>query len=365
MPLRPQLTPSRAVAGLALAGLVHERITASRRQAAADDLLHEHAALHDVAALVARGADLNELCAHVAQTAAGLLDGEVGLVLRFDGQRGILIGRWVRTLHAFPRTGEQFHFEPDSSIGRVLAHSRTVRVAPGTPSQFRNDLGERVASPIALGGRLWGAVAVAGTRAAPLPPRGEARLESFAELVSLAIGNAEARAQLEAQASTDPLTGVANRRAFQSRLDTEFARSLRYGRPVSLAVLDVDRFKTINDTAGHLAGDGVLVEIAHRLGAGLRGDALLGRLGGDEFAVLLPECDAATAREIVDRAVGAVSAEAIGALGRVTISAGIAEREPRDRRAEDLYQRADTGLYRAKHRRQSARLSVWTDSTAA
>lgn len=361
--LRP--TRSCAVAGLALAGLIHERVATSRRRGAADELLREHAALRDIAALVAHGAELQELCARVAESAAGLLEGEVGVVLRFEASRGILVGRWVRSLRDYPQAGEVLAFEPDSAIGQVRSLRRTARVAPGTASPYRDALGERVASPIELDGRLWGAVAVAGTRAAPLPARGEARLESFAELVALAIGNAEARAQLVAAASTDPLTGVPNRRTFQSRLDAEFARSVRYGRPLSLAVLDVDRFKAINDSAGHLAGDAVLVEIARRLRGQLRGEALLGRLGGDEFAAVLPECDVATAREIVQRAVAAVGGEAIGALAQVTISAGIAQRAPRDASSEDLYQRADTELYRAKDHRAPAQLAVWRDSSAA
>ena len=147
------------------------------------------------------------------------------------------------------------------------------------------------------------------------------------------------------------------------------ARALKRARdkrlPLAVVMGDIDRFKAINDSAGHLAGDAVLVEIARRLRGQLRGKALLGRLGGDEFAAVLPECDVATAREIVQRAVAAVGGEAIGALAQVTISAGIAQRAPRDASSEDLYQRADTELYRAKDHRAPAQLAVWRDSSAA
>jgi diguanylate cyclase (GGDEF)-like protein len=354
-----------AVAGLALAALAYERAAFARRQSAADELLREHAALRDMAAFVAQGHELPALCAHVAQSAAGLLDAEIGLVLRFEDQRGILVGRWVRTLRNFPECGEQYRFEPGSAIEQVQAHRRTARVAPGTPSPFRHDFGERVASPIELDGRLWGAVAVAGTRARPLPARGEVRLESFAELVALAIGNADARAQLVAQATTDPLTGVANRRAFDVRLASECLRAHRYARPLSLAIFDVDRFKSINDSVGHLAGDEVLIEIARRLSSTLRPDALLARLGGDEFAAILPECDASTARGVVQRAVREVSATAIGDVPRVTVSSGVADLAQSAASAEELYERADMDLYCVKQHPRATMLTVVPGSNAA
>jgi diguanylate cyclase (GGDEF)-like protein len=362
---RPMFTGRGAVAGLALAGLAYERAAFARRQSAADALLREHTALRDVAALVARGHELQALCERVAQSAAGLVDGEVGLVLRFEGRRGILVGRWVRSLRDFPQVGQEMPFEPDSAIGQVLAWRRTARVAPGTPSRFRNDLGERAASPIELDGRLWGAIAVAGTRARPLPVRGEARLESFAELVALAIGNAEARAQLIAQATTDPLTAVANRRAFDVRLTSECLRAQRYERPLSLAIFDVDRFKSINDSVGHLAGDEVLTEVARRLSLTLRPDALLARLGGDEFAAILPECEASTARGVVQRAVREVSARAIGHVSRVTVSSGVADLAQSGVGPDELYERADMDLYGAKQRHRRAALTAVPGSHAA
>ena len=88
----------------------------------------------------------------------------------------------------------------------------------------------------------------------------EASLTRLAGLLGLAIGNAEGRQQLLHRASTDPLTGLANHRTFHERLAEEMARCRRYNRPISVAMLDIDNFKEINDTAGHLVGDSVLAD---------------------------------------------------------------------------------------------------------
>jgi diguanylate cyclase (GGDEF)-like protein len=323
------------------------RATFARREAMATSLVEEHAALHAVTALVARGADLTDLCSLVAQSAATLLSGRVGLVLRFDSAgHGELVGRCVNGIEGYPECGQRLPFEPGSAIGTVLAAGRTARVAPMAPSPFQRHLGERLATPIEIEGHLWGAVAVAGTQDHPLAPDSEERIERFAELVALAIANAEAREQLLVQARTDALTGVANHRAFQEHLEQEARRAREAGRPLALIVFDVDRFKSVNDSGGHLAGDEVLSEVARRIAVSTGPGAVVGRLGGDEFAALLPGCDAAAGRLVAERARRLVAAEPVGPQ-RVTISAGVSDlavaTNPRE-----LLKSADDALYRAK-----------------
>jgi diguanylate cyclase (GGDEF)-like protein len=342
----------RALTALAYAALLVERMcaraTVARREAATAAMLEEHAALHNVAALVARGAAMEEVCARVAELAAGLHGSEVGLVLRFgESGRAEIVGRWVREIANYPELGGELRFAPYSAIGTVLATRCTARVAPGAPSVFRHQLGERVATPIEIGGRLWGVIALGATRDDPFAPDIEERIERFAELVTLAIGNAEARAQLVAQATTDPLTGVANHGAFHERLIDEVARARRHCRPLAVIVFDVDRFKLVNDFGGHLIGDTVLVEVARRINAALRGDSLLGRLGGDEFAAVLPDSDAAGAHVVAERARSLVREEEFADDRAVTISAGVSDLRVAGS-AEELLQRADEALYRAK-----------------
>ncbi|WP_291270556.1 GGDEF domain-containing protein [Geothrix sp.] len=149
----------------------------------------------------------------------------------------------------------------------------------------------------------------------------------------------------------DPLTGLANRSSALSELQTRFGLSLRYDRPLSVAVCDLDRFKQINDTLGHGAGDFVLRVIGERLLATQREADLAGRIGGEEFLMVLPETDLGGALTFAERLRKAVASAPVPLPGgglEVTCSLGIAERLPGDQDAGQLLARADAALYRAK-----------------
>jgi diguanylate cyclase (GGDEF)-like protein len=106
---------------------------------------------------------------------------------------------------------------------------------------------------------------------------------------------------LRTAAATDPLTGVANRRAWEAEADRHLAHAARTGEPLSFALLDLDRFKEVNDESGHSAGDALLRELTERWGRELRRADLLGRYGGDEFVLCLPDTDEEGARELLER----------------------------------------------------------------
>ena len=147
-------------------------------------------------------------------------------------------------------------------------------------------------------------------------------------------------------ATTDPLTGLNNRRAFDHRLQLELAIVERRQTPLSLLMLDVDHFKNINDTLGHEAGDKVLVAIAQVLSTCARGIDVVARVGGEEFAVILPNTDADGAHEVAERMRSAVAR--LGCEGQpVTISVGAALLQDKEQ-AASLYSRADAALYEAK-----------------
>jgi len=162
---------------------------------------------------------------------------------------------------------------------------------------------------------------------------------------------AAANARLETLASTDPLTGLLNHRAFHARLDEEIARAERGGRPLALLLVDLDDFRTINNTHGHQAGDRALVAIAAALRGSLRAGDSAGRLGGDEFAALLPEADLSEALAVAERARAAVAGIALpagDATIRATTSLGVAALPRHARTRDELIQAADQAAYAAK-----------------
>ncbi|MDZ7344194.1 MAG: sensor domain-containing diguanylate cyclase [candidate division KSB1 bacterium] len=154
---------------------------------------------------------------------------------------------------------------------------------------------------------------------------------------------------------TDELTGVFNRRYFNQRYEREIQRAQRYGRALSLIMLDIDHFKIFNDTHGHLAGDAVLKQVAKILEQSIRRADILARYGGEEFVVVLPEINKEQGRKVAEKLRRAIERNdfpnaGTQPLGRITISLGVASFPEDARDAEELVDRADQGLYLAKAR---------------
>jgi diguanylate cyclase (GGDEF)-like protein len=146
-------------------------------------------------------------------------------------------------------------------------------------------------------------------------------------------------------AATDSLTGCAVRRVFYERLEEEIARSQRHSHPLSLMLIDVDSFKAVNDTYGHLVGDQVLAAIGAALRAHSRSFDLVGRLGGDEFAVLMPDTDSPAATALAER----LRLEASAGLELpVTLSIGVSDIDRSTPTMEHMFDAADFALYEVK-----------------
>ena len=159
------------------------------------------------------------------------------------------------------------------------------------------------------------------------------------------------QAELERLARTDPLTGLFNRRHMDALGDREIERSRRSRAPLAVMLADVDHFKRINDRYGHAVGDEVLVEMAARLQANVRGGDLVARWGGEEFCVLLADTDdqgARLAAERVRRAIAQRPFETSAGPLKVTLSLGVVALDDGPARLSSLLRQADAALYTAK-----------------
>jgi diguanylate cyclase (GGDEF)-like protein/PAS domain S-box-containing protein len=153
--------------------------------------------------------------------------------------------------------------------------------------------------------------------------------------------------QLSALAITDPLTGVWNRRHGEQLFNADLSEARRYGPALTMLMLDVDRFKAVNDNYGHQVGDFVLVEVTRRLTANLRPSDVLARWGGDEFLIVMRHCTIAEGVQLAEKLRSLVADTAFDTVGQVTVSIGAAELHSDDDLASWLG-RADAAVYEAK-----------------
>jgi diguanylate cyclase (GGDEF)-like protein len=196
--------------------------------------------------------------------------------------------------------------------------------------------------PIVRGDDVLGVLGVGWKhRVHVFPERLAGLLELLADEAAIALGRAALVSDLEAAARTDPLTGLPNLRAWEESLSRELAAAARDGRPVCVAVADIDGFKGYNDAHGHLAGDRLLRSAVACWQTSLRTADVLARLGGDEFGALLPSCQ-------LDGAVALAERLRLATPGDRTCSVGVAQWDATEE-PHELVARADAALYEAKN----------------
>jgi diguanylate cyclase (GGDEF)-like protein/PAS domain S-box-containing protein len=307
----------------------------------------EQEALTEVATLVASEPNPRAVFAVAAQRVAGLLDGDYGIVVRLEHEvTARIVGAWSADHVPPPELGGTIRLHGLTATATALRTGRAAGLtgdALDTEFQAHRGLSE----PIVVNGQLWGAVSVGWERESAPDPEAADRLARFARLVSLAVTGAEAREQLSKLASTDHLTGLFNRRAFSDRLEHDIARARRHGRPLSLALFDLDHFKLVNDTHGHQVGDRVLAEFAGRLMDERRDGDIIARVGGEEFAWIMPDADGTGAELCAERARRAIADTPFPAVGNLTTSIGVCAFDNADS-AQQLFRQADLALYWAK-----------------
>jgi diguanylate cyclase (GGDEF)-like protein len=331
------------------------RVESGPLEARLRDLLDQQAALRELAIAVGEMRAPEVIYELVAQHAAGVAGVDSGAVVRFrvDGV-GEVVGSWRMGSR---QTGSLIPLDGEAAVAIVARTGRSARAnlseAADADQASTHEpptsvtLPGGVAVPIRVRRELWGSLLVVARADALIPLDLEERLGVFADLVGLAIANTDTSAHLLSLATSDPLTGLLNHRAFQERVESEVGRAQRYGRPLALVLLDLDYFKSINDAYGHQAGDAALMHAARLLEAGARAGDVLGRIGGDEFALLLPETSAEQALPIAERWAAEFRTAPVGVASHLTMSAGVCDLTHANG-SRELMRLADGALYWAK-----------------
>jgi diguanylate cyclase (GGDEF)-like protein len=303
--------------------------------------------------------ELAPLARELCNTAMSVTEASGALVGIWDGQRGEVLA--VCGADGGPHAGDSFELPASELALAIRADTILIRDAQ------RWTLGrtcvahaeERwVARPRALAalplqgaGGAIGVLAVWSSRARSLDPAALELLHLMSPYAALHLEHAHAFGRLRETAERDPLTHLRNRRAFDEILAGEVIRYERYGRPLALMVVDIDHFKSINDSFGHEAGDEVLRRIARLLAARVRDADTAARMGGEEFVVLLPETSLTAAAEVAERMRAAVSELQIewrNSPVPVHVSIGVSAAPERVGHPHQLINSADSALYRAK-----------------
>ncbi len=256
----------------------------------------------------------------------------------------------------------------DTPMIEGMLNSREVMVIDGSTEDpvlrgllERSGMAASVVAPLVAGGAFLGVVAAnfgAGGSAADV---GDAefheRLSGLADQAATSLQNLELLEKVSHMAWHDALTGLPNRRLFEDRVEQELVRSRRVGEPVCMFFVDLDHFKSVNDTKGHAAGDDLIQQVSQRLVDTVRRQDTVARVGGDEFAILLPGLsDQLSIDQLAQRSLEAMSKPFVvfGEEVEASASIGIAMAPEHGDSYDELLSRADEAMYRAKSRGRNA-----------
>ena len=303
--------------------------------------------------------DLDRTLVVVTETAMETLSADQAVLMLFTPERDALyakVGRGIGTNVPRLRPG-QGRLGWVAATG-LAAHVTTAGHGDGlvpSPDEDEPAAERQLLVPLVGRGETLGVLSLtrAGSGGADFREDDLETLQSFAAQAAVALENVLLHEDAQRRSLTDPLTGLWNFRHFEAQAAREFESAMRFDRPLSLLVLDVDHFKQVNDRLGHQAGDEVLREIARRIRESARAPDIVARYGGEEFVVLLPGADAEGAHITAERMRMRLSStryavDAESEPVRVTCSIGVASAPAHATDAASLLRRGDEALYRAK-----------------
>jgi len=266
---------------------------------------------------------------------------EIALLTAEEGELSVVrssgLGPGARRLiQSWARSNAALLGEP-REIGELGDNQDLERLA------LRLGVGELHSHPLAFQGRRYGVIVTLAQAVEPFTSIERKTVAEFAEQLAVALRNARLFQQLVERANHDSLTGLANRREFDRVLERELERSSRYGEIFTVAMIDLDGFKGLNDERGHAAGDALLRQAAEVIDDACRSSDVAARFGGDEFVLLMPETDQFAAAALCERLRTEVET-----LADVSLSWGVAEYPTHGLGALDLMRAADAAMYASK-----------------
>lgn len=358
---------------IAVAGEIIYQISNQRRRAEALNLrrIRELEVMNETLNSISSELDLNTLLQTITEKAVKLLDVTLGELLLYDKQTGDM-----EIAAQYPPNENHIGFKMkpgEGAMGRVAVTKRPLILndykafVNALPDDITTGIESTLDVPLLRGGEFIGVLGVAHhEKNRKFTLDDQSLLTVFASHATVAIENARLYKEVQHLAFTDGLTGIPNRRRLFELMDKEFKRSIRYRRPLSFMIMDIDHFKNINDSYGHAAGDEALRWFAIECDSVIRQKLdVVGRFGGEEFAVIYPEINlpsALIAGERLRRHIVGKKFIFAGNQMQITFSVGVATL-PLDIEItlDQFIERADKALYLAKQKRN--KVAFWDDVT--
>lgn len=349
-PMELTLSAQKADEGWVFTAIIRDITERKHKEEELQERSVEQTVLYDISSAMSRTLELDELLPSVLKAVTGL---EVFNIMRLGGIFLIEGGRMNLAAHlGHPDDFVKKHrgMKVGECICGIAAETGEVLICGDYEEDKRHTITYNGIEPhgyIIVPLKAKGTVL--GVMYLYLPPGGKVEegkkrlLVSIGEMIGMAIHNARLYEQTRDLSLRDPLTGLANKRLMRIEIERSLSRAVRYDRPLSLIMLDIDNFKEYNDTHGHPAGDKLLVELSRLFTELVRKADLVARYGGEEFIIILPETDRDKAAWVAEKIRKAVEKKS-----PVTVSLGVAAYHKGLKDIAALINDADTALYKAK-----------------